>query len=413
MKKLPMFLMVYSTATMACIGGKGFLPENDLYLDVDYKSISGGISQEEFNEVLDRVEQVYSPIIRQYNGNLKINRLWEDGTVNASANRQGSTFVINMYGGLARHQVITADAFALVACHEVGHHIGGVPRYSDRGGEWASVEGQSDYFATTKCLRKLFMNDDNSSIVRSLNIPSSVAEKCENEFSAQNDQDICKRVAMAGLSSASLFANNNPPKFETPDQNVVSQTFESHPQAQCRLDTYYNGGVCYKSEDDEIGQNDPDQGTCNRKAQDEEGLRPLCWYKPAATGGGGGGQNPPPTSGDIALTPSVNGQTTIHSMNPNQLIPINLDVSGHPGAVGFAIEMSKPNQVFSNPNSMAPDKRNGLWVQSYKGVSGVYRLLPARQMPGWGVYQFRIIALDRQAKPVSKNSNPLIIRMGK
>ncbi|MAZ49447.1 MAG: hypothetical protein CME65_12880 [Halobacteriovoraceae bacterium] len=410
MMKLFVALMVYTSASFACISGKGFLPENDMYLDVDYKSINGGIDEQEFNRVLDKLQQVYDPIINQYGGNLKINRLWSDGTVNASANRQGSDYIINMYGGLARHQVVTSDAFALVACHEVGHHIGGVPRYTQRGGEWASVEGQSDYFATTKCLRKLFMNDDNSTIVRELQVPSEVVSKCENQFSAQNDQDICQRIAMAGLSAASLFANGNPPRFNTPDTNRVSQTFESHPQPQCRLDTYYNGGVCGVEEDVEIGQQNPNIGTCNRANNDSEGLRPLCWFKPA---GSNPNPNPNPPGGDTAATPTVNGQTSIQTQNPNQLIPIALNLSGHQGAQGFAIEVSKPNQGFSNPNGREPDRRNGLWLQSFRGTSGTYRLLPSRQLPGWGVYQVRIIALDGQARPVSNFSNPLIIRLGR
>lgn len=410
MKLLIAVLSLYSSITLACVAGRGYLPENDMYLDVNYKAFNGGgITETEFNAVLDRLKEVYEPIIRQYGGNLVINRLWSDGTVNASANRQGSNYVINMYGGLARHDVITKDGFALVACHEVGHHIGGVPRYSDPQGRWASVEGQSDYFATTKCLRKLFMNDDNSTIVRGMNIPQDVEQKCTSQFSAQNDQDICKRISMAGLSGASLFANGNPPSFTTPDRAVVQTTYESHPQPQCRLDTYYEGAKCDVEEDVEIGQNDPNVGTCNRKDNDTEGLRPLCWFKP--TTGGGGDNPPPPPTGDVASTPTVNGSAVYSSSNPNQLIPISLDVSRHRGAVGFAIEVSKPNQVFSNPNSTEPDRRNGLWAQSFRGTNGVYRLLPMRQLPGWGRYQVRIIALDGQAKPVSKNSNPLTITL--
>lgn len=408
MKFLALVMSLHLSLSYACIGDKGYLPQNDMKRPVGFKALNGGgITRSEFDAVLNKLKQIYDPIIRQYGGNLKINRLWDDPTVNASANRQGGDYVINMYGGLARHEVITADGFALVACHEVGHHIGGVPRYSDPQGRWASVEGQSDYFATTKCLRKLFMNDDNSSIVRGMNVPNDVKTKCQAQFSAQNDQDICIRIAMAGLSGASLFAGSNPPKFTTPDPAVVQTTFESHPQAQCRLDTYYNGAKCEIEEDVEIGQNDPNVGTCNRKEEFDEGLRPLCWYKPT---NGGGGQNPPPSS-DVASTPTVNGQTSVSSRNPNQMIPIALDVSRHRGAVGFAIEVSKPNQVFSNPNSTAPDRRNGLWAQAHRGTKGTYRLLPARQLPGWGTYQVRIIALDGQAKPISKNSNPLIINL--
>lgn len=400
---------MFSSFAFACIGGRGYLPENDMHLDIHYKSLNGGgITKSEFNAVLDRLNEVYAPIISQYGGTLKINRLWDDGTVNASANREGRNYVINMFGGLARHDVITKDGFALVACHEVGHHIGGVPKYSDPQGRWASVEGQSDYFATTKCLRKLFMNDDNSTIVRGMNIPSEVESKCESQFNAQNDQDICKRIAMAGLSGASLFANGSPPKFTTPDPSQVQVTYESHPQPQCRLDTYYAGGICEIDEDIEIGQNDPNIGTCNRQAGQNLGMRPLCWFKPASTGGGQD-PNDPPSSEDVATTPTVYGQTTYQASNPNQMIPIKIDVRGQQGASGFAIEVSKPNSSFSNPNSKRPDRRNGLWVQSFRGVNGDYRLLPARQLPGWGRYEIRVIALGNRGQPVSKNSNPLYL----
>ena len=64
MMKLFVALMVYTSASFACISGKGFLPENDMYLDVDYKSINGGIDEQEFNRVLDKLKQVYDPITK-------------------------------------------------------------------------------------------------------------------------------------------------------------------------------------------------------------------------------------------------------------------------------------------------------------------------------------------------------------
>jgi len=42
----------------------------------------------------------------------------------ASVDKQGQQF-IHMFGGLARHPLMTEDAFLLVACHEFGHHYGG------------------------------------------------------------------------------------------------------------------------------------------------------------------------------------------------------------------------------------------------------------------------------------------------
>ena len=77
--------------------------------------------------------------------------------MNAFAKQGASTWEVHMYGGLARHQAVTADGFALVVCHELGHHLGGAPQKVDWFGRlrWASNEGQADYWGTAKCFRKL------------------------------------------------------------------------------------------------------------------------------------------------------------------------------------------------------------------------------------------------------------------
>lgn len=133
-------------------GSQGIVPENDLNISVHAKR-TGGISEETFNSVIDEAEELYTSIISGMGGTLEIERNWEDGTVNAYAQRLGSTWKVSMFGGLARHETITRDGFALVVCHEIGHHIGGAPKkVSYWSNPWASNEGQADYFATLKCL---------------------------------------------------------------------------------------------------------------------------------------------------------------------------------------------------------------------------------------------------------------------
>jgi hypothetical protein len=394
--------------SFACIGGKGYLPQNKLFIGVNEIQ---GINQTDFNDVLDKISSTYSSEIARYGGNLKILRKWSDGTVNALARREGRDFVIEMFGGLARHSSITKDAFTLVACHEIGHHIGGAPHYSGAGNTWASSEGQSDYFATIKCLKKVFSKENNEQIVSGMTIPKSVEKECKAKFSSANDQAICKRISMAGFSSASMSAvsQNAPlPKFDTPDPGRVPSNYESHPQYQCRLDTYFNGAVCDISEDIEIGQTDPNVGVCNRADSYDYGLRPLCWFKPQS---GNGNPDPTPTPGGVAPTPSVNGQTTVASNNPNTVIPLQIDLRSIQGAAGFGIEVSKPNQQFLNPNGSEPDRQNGLFLEIIRQPSGVYSLNPSRQLPSWGVYQIRIIVLDSSGNAISKNSNPFVLSL--
>jgi hypothetical protein len=130
-----------------------------------------------------------------------------------------------MYGGLARYPGMTEMGFQIVLCHEIGHHLGGQPTYN-QGRDWASVEGQSDYWATLSCMKTLGLD------------------------------------SMAGsLVTASVLARlsgDRTPSRSTRDTSKVRTTYEGHPRAQCRLDTmdwgreakprpgcWFAGGGCY------------------------------------------------------------------------------------------------------------------------------------------------------------------------
>jgi hypothetical protein len=286
MKKsfLALFLAL-SLPAMACDedGKTGFLPENDLNIPVSHKSING-IDEKVFNQVIDEVTAHYKPIIEKMGDKLVMNRLWDNGTVNASAQRSGKKVIVNMYGGLARHDKITKDGFAIVLCHELGHHLGGAPKIKRLFlGSWASNEGQSDYFATYKCFKRAYRADDNIEIVNKMEIDITVEDKCTEVYKSAAEAALCMRSAMASKSTADLLAslrNSAMPKFNTPDPKVVKKTDNSHPAAQCRLDTYFQGALCDRHLDDALSNKDPNQGTCNRKRGDEFGLRSQCWFKP-------------------------------------------------------------------------------------------------------------------------------------
>jgi len=280
-----MLLVLFSRSVSACTedGSSGFLPENDLNIPVGTK-MAGGLSEEQFHSVIDKVEEVYAPIASNMGGTLKISRKWKDGTVNASATRLGWFWFVNMYGGLARHEKVTEDGFALVLCHEIGHHIGGAPKLGLQAGlgAWASNEGQSDYFGTLKCLRKTFLNDNNKALVKKLNPPAPLVSACSKAWASEEDRAICIRSGMAGKSLAHLLAilgSRSEPKFETPDASVVTKTDNSHPKAQCRLDTYFQGALCDVSFNEDVSQKDEVTGTCHGSSGHKMGLRPNCWFK--------------------------------------------------------------------------------------------------------------------------------------
>lgn len=274
-------LSLSATSSFACdIHGKtGFAPENNLKIS-QWDKATNGMTKERFLEIVQSVSDIYEPIVKAKGGNLSMNNRWDDDTVNASAQQMGKTWVVNMYGGLARHPLTTDDGFALVVCHELGHHIGGAPR---KGLSWASNEGQADYFGSMKCLRRVLEKQDNVAYVAKMTVDAEATKQCQAVYHNADEIALCQRVAMAGKSLGSLLGElggNSKVNFDTPDKNVVSRTYDAHPEAQCRLDTYFNGILCVKSYDQDVDNKDPKIGTCIKSDGFSVGTRPLCWYKP-------------------------------------------------------------------------------------------------------------------------------------
>ncbi|MBU6376474.1 MAG: hypothetical protein KGQ59_10795 [Bdellovibrionales bacterium] len=399
-----------------CIGD-GFLPPNQAKVPIS--ATGNGMTEAKFNAIIDRVEKYYKPIVAAKGANLVFQRLWSDSTVNAFAERSGSEWRVKMYGGLARHSAITDDAFALIACHEVGHHLGGAPKYR---GQWAANEGQADYFATLKCMRDVFGSDDNRAIAASLNPPQALIRSCEGSFGDANAIALCQRSGMAGLSAAELMrvlSNDSTISFTTPDPNQVSDTSDSHPAAQCRLDTYSAGAVCQVASSEPVSETDATVGTCSSEKNFKIGVRPRCWYKPA---GSTPDPNPtptptpsptptPPVPGGIARKPTMGGSEAVSVANPNAPVFIDADVSEFSGAGGVYLEISRANQDFSNPNSTLPDKSH-LRAASLRGKKVRFYLVPAQALTGRGTYYLRVIPLNAagtQAVGRASSSSRLVL----
>jgi hypothetical protein len=291
-----------SAFTCTVKGDRGIVPENNLKIPSSVKAING-ITREDFDKAIDDVEHLYAPIVASMGGQLQIDRNWDDGTVNAYASQTGKVWKVAMFGGLARHETITRDAMSLVVCHELGHHIGGAPKKGASAGggggwwgggvtarngvtaaSWASNEGQADYFATLKCLRKTWINDNNAAIVKSLTVPKQVTEICNQTYKSDKvETALCVRTSMAGKSVSDLFAvlgKLPETKFDTPDTSVIKSTDDNHPKAQCRLDTYFQGSLCDVDMNEEVSQSDEVKGTCHPSLGNKLGNRPLCWFKP-------------------------------------------------------------------------------------------------------------------------------------
>lgn len=266
---------------------EGFAPKNNLNIPPTLFADSG-LTQDQWTTLFDKYEKIYAPIVAARGGTLQLNRLWDDGTVNANADEEDGIWVVNMYGGLARYPGMTVDGMALVVCHETGHHLGGAPKMGGDPTEWAANEGGADTFAVLKCARHMFADEDNLSIVAKMSIDPTIQKTCQVQFQSAQDQAICMRTSAAGVVLGQVLANLGDdsvmPSVNTPDPSVVTATNDSHPAAQCRLDTYFAGASC-TADLATFQDNDYHTGSCTAPSS-KVGLRPTCWFKPSASDSG-------------------------------------------------------------------------------------------------------------------------------
>lgn len=255
-----------------------------LLLTFSYSTLTfGAITKLEFHRTINRISATFSAELKALRPKLEIKHLWDSPVVNAYASLTSEQRLIEVHGGLARFSHMTVDGFALLVCHELGHHLGGTPAPVVLSTGVLSAEGQADYFSTTKCLRRVYEKQNNERIIAKAMVPKSLADACSENFKARSEIAICIRSGLASLNASLYFAAMQQvahPKIETPDLRVGLVTDKEYPRAQCRLDTLFQGAICNRSHQEPFSYTDERDGACHRALGDKVGMRPLCWFVP-------------------------------------------------------------------------------------------------------------------------------------
>lgn len=232
-------------------------------------------NEELFKQFVYEIRDLYRPIIAEQPFELVFVPQWNKTAVD-SYTILASKHMIFINGGIARAKYMTKDALALVVCHEIGHNLGGYPQKPFIGGApWSSAEGQADYYAASKCLKRYFDENyrevDNGEVVHS---PLAL-DRCREVYREGREFNTCLRIVKAGEAiiatlSAEYLGHTNQ-SIATPSTFVVDETNVQYPSMQCRLDTYFRGALCdFDYHGDEY---------CTDKDR-PYGARPHCWFKP-------------------------------------------------------------------------------------------------------------------------------------
>ncbi|PIK15148.1 hypothetical protein [Halobacteriovorax sp. JY17] len=259
------------------------IPDNRILRPVTDKSQA---QEERFHALIDQVENTYRNYIESFGKTFSVTRDWQNPQVNAAAWKKENSYNFKIYGGLYRFETITDDAFLLVACHEVGHLVGGAPTYKPFND--GSSEGQADYFSVAKCFRKVIKGEDHESIIKGIPLEPLALSECAESFSIHSEEySICLRASLAIGDMANTFKAISDieilPTINTPDPYVRMFTiFNGYPNPQCRVDTLFAGSLCQVSEeiDNDFSLKLYNEGNCSVEAGHTRGLRPKCWYVP-------------------------------------------------------------------------------------------------------------------------------------
>lgn len=185
---------------------------------------------------------------------------------------------IAIMGGNLSYKTMDMDSLRLLICHEMGHFMGGGPRRIEldpmEDQTWNVIEGASDYFATTQCMKRVLQGQNHTRVLMPQTVDSKIVADCQESFGEFNDRLLCVRSMLASQKLIAYFASvkgvENIYRFDTPDQSVVETTFVSHPDLQCRLDTFRAGALCNVDASEVMDPKDLSKGTCSD--------RPACWF---------------------------------------------------------------------------------------------------------------------------------------
>lgn len=258
-------------------------PDNTKKIPVQNNKKMRHLTEAIFIQWIEVFKKEMGPVIEKYYAkDLIIHPHWDDARVKAWATRDmQDNAVINITGGLARHSLMTQQAFTLLLCHELGHQFGGAPKkYRGRSDlkSWSSAEGQADYYAVTRCFPRFIK----AGVFQEIKEHEPVVHKV-----CLTDQ--CTDIVEAGLNVARIFYDvssvGKPPSLGQKDLRKVSKTILDHPRPQCRLDTFISGANCDISTQDKtiFDNTDPLVGACPTNPDPHrEGGRPACWFSTGA-----------------------------------------------------------------------------------------------------------------------------------
>jgi hypothetical protein len=249
----------------------GAIPEAPSLAPAITTSTQIAFTEDTFNEVIDQIERLYAD---QPTKTIEVQRFWSpSGQVDSAIRFPYLTLenpIIKLTGAVPKSRFISREAYALLVCHEFGHHLAGGPSVGNaRLVQWSSAEGQADYWAASNCLKTYFAQEERE-LIHPEAVPNELAQKCDKNFTTEPAATICKKGILAALSLADYFVGTKNSKIDfrakAPAATQLVRTFRQDAfRDQCRVETFLAGTFCPAD-------------SWPKGCLEGDGARPACWY---------------------------------------------------------------------------------------------------------------------------------------
>jgi len=203
-----------------------------------------------FEKVNHLIIDTYAPVVaHKYHAVLELKELWHDFggafKVDSAQKPLGEPrFIITLTGQIPHNPHMNADGYAIVACHEIGHIVGGSPYQSRRLTMWSAVEGQADYYATNECMWHYVRRTKHE---RAPQLADEQSTSLCRDFYGHDQEKFegCLRI-ISGINAFRDYFNSttsslNPVSLARFDPRIVKETLNKYPSNQCRIDTMIAG----------------------------------------------------------------------------------------------------------------------------------------------------------------------------
>lgn len=265
MKKMWLLIgCLYSSFIMA-----NETPEHFRYQVLVTDPTTSSVTEESFHKIPRTVFNMNYQSFLANKQKVILNLMWETPYFSAWVKEEApQSYSINFWGGITRIPGMNDNGLALIACHEVGHLLGGEPRSKIPAFIWASSEGQADYYATAICLKNYYeLLFATGKLEEPQEIDNVLYTRCRTKYVQEKDFLICLNIMDGIKGFSAVLYHLDPDKkeisFTQKGPKASATNYNSYPMAQCRVETLVAGNFCAK-----------DKYPCLKA----DSARPQCWF---------------------------------------------------------------------------------------------------------------------------------------